>query len=125
MFKPSKCQACGTSYIPHRWDQRHCSRPCKTLGSNLEQTRGRQIYGLALRWRFDRKNSNLYLKALCRLLARFHEEDEKLGRPLPHLYPEQVALMDGVRPVAAGGKGLKVALWDATIGNDASGTQPL
>lgn len=98
MTHRATCSNCSVAFQAHRWDKHFCSRTCKDTSGNLEKRRGQQIYALAYRWRFDRGNSQAYLKALCRLLARFHDEDLKAGRPLPHLYPEQVSQMDGVRP---------------------------
>lgn len=109
-YPMSHCGYCGKAYLPRRLDQTHCGKPCHTKTHNLEMKRGRQLYGLVMRMRYDRGHSGVYFKALCRVSARFHAEDVKAGRPLPFIYPEQVGQMgrslEGWRPKRLSHKGL-------------------
>lgn len=74
-YTTSICANCLASYTPKRWDQATCSKRCNKEAYNEAMVRGAEVYALVYRWRFDRRNSNKYLTAICRAASRWRNED--------------------------------------------------
>lgn len=101
------CQECGAALPEGRKaTMRFCdaipgsnvikSSACKSNWNNRQKMRGDLIYPLIMAQRFDRSKFKAYgvWKEMCRLMARWHDEDtaagrvsfEPLDKVLPRLY---------------------------------------
>jgi len=71
------CRECGQPFEGIRYSREFCSSPCRAAFHNRRSRRGAEIFDLAMGWRFDRRHAaqTKALTLLCRMLARFREED--------------------------------------------------
>jgi hypothetical protein len=73
------CSECGATYQAQRITREFCSSSCRQVFNNRKATRGAAIYDAAMQWRADRSDKAAF-SLLCRLLAKFKDEDDRAGR---------------------------------------------
>jgi hypothetical protein len=73
------CRECNAKFEARRASREFCSTACRQRFNNRRMTRGVEIYDLAMQWRDDRTDTAA-LTLLCRLLAKFKDEDSRAGR---------------------------------------------
>jgi hypothetical protein len=69
---------CKSKFEARRAGKEFCCAACRRF-NNRRMTRGVDIYDLAMQWRDDRADP-AGLTLLCRLLAKFKDEDVRAGR---------------------------------------------
>ena len=72
------CPECGERFQTARLDQHFCSKPCRKAWNNRRQTRGAQIYDLAMKYRDQRSKGDF--ADLTHLIDRFLREDKAADR---------------------------------------------
>lgn len=92
-----QCSHCGDAFQGARPEARFCSRACKTAAANLEATRGKALYRLAVNWRLgarggDKKVSSKALSDLTWLLDQYITEDRSKGVSPPPPGPTDMAI---------------------------------
>jgi hypothetical protein len=73
------CRECKVKFEARRASREFCCIACRQRFNNRRMTRGLQIYDFAMEWRDDRTDTTA-LTLLCRLLAKFKDEDSRAGR---------------------------------------------
>jgi hypothetical protein len=73
------CRECNAKFESRRVGKEFCCTVCRQRFNNRRMTRGVEIYDCAMQWRDDRTDTAA-LTLLCRLLAKFKDEDSRAGR---------------------------------------------
>jgi hypothetical protein len=73
------CRECKTKFEARRASKEFCCTACRQRFNNRRMTRGVEIYDLAMQWRDDRADTAA-LTLLCRMLAKFKDEDSRAAR---------------------------------------------
>jgi hypothetical protein len=77
--KTGICRECRAKFEARRSTKEFCCTACRQVFNNRKRTRGAEIYDFAMEWRDDRSDTTA-LTLLCRVLAKFKEEDDRAGR---------------------------------------------
>ena len=79
MLKNGRCAECGAAFTAQRGSARFCSRKCGANYNNHRAMRGAALYDVLMHLRYDRGDaeSSRSWSLLCRLAARFRDEDHR------------------------------------------------